>query len=313
MGVILGEGEEVMINFGLIGNGTIAARHKEAIKAVGGRLQWIHDTAFMDNYVDLKTPLLLCSKALPTESMYDNVEYIVICSPTHLHREHVKMALDHGKYVICEKPLCLPWEPPIDDDRINIVLQLRWIKDLPKKADLVKAVMIRDGEFFKTWKGDPRLAGGNLYEFFIHYLDQAIQLGAEFEGIVLPKGIQERKVVYTEQRPAETKTFELFEMMAMKKEGIFTSTDWIRAGFRPSSDQLKWSIDLPERIQAVEFDIMKVDMQGCYNRMYADILKGKGVKPKDLFYLTWVLNRYSDKYGYRGGMNQLIQIGKDFL
>jgi hypothetical protein len=293
------------MNFGLIGNGIIAARHKEAIKSVGGKIAWIADP-YQDSG-DLNV-LFIKSDVIPLWA-WDNVEYVVVCSPTYLHRDHVKMALDHGKYVICEKPLCLPWEPMIDDDRINIVLQLRWIKDLPAKANLVRAVMVRNGEFFKTWKGDPRKAGGNLYEFFIHYVDLAIQLGADFEGIVLPKGTQERKICYRQLEPAQTLRMSLVELKM--KDPSSTERDWIRAGLTPSSDHLMWSANIPEYTKSVELDIMKVDMQGCYNRMYADILKGKGVRPKDLFYLTWVLNRYSDVYGYRGGMNQLISIGRD--
>jgi UDP-N-acetylglucosamine 3-dehydrogenase len=240
--------------FGLIGDGIIAKRHKNAINKIGGEVCWIYDPI----YKGAKQKRGLYYNHIPSVA-WSSVNWVVICSPTYLHRHHVQVALNHNKEIICEKPLCLPWEPLIDDNRINIVLQLRWIKDLPKKANLVKAIMVRDEAFFKTWKGDPKKAGGNIYEFYIHYIDLAIRLGATFEGAVLPEGKQVREI----------------------------------------------------RNSRKTLDIMKVDMQDCYNRMYADIMDGKGVKPRDIFYLTWVLNKYSEKYGYRkAGIETNIVIDK---
>lgn len=263
-----------MIKFGLIGNGRISQRHKEAIKHVGGDLVWIADPIF-----DGTGPTFHNGSDTPAQftripdMVMESMDYIVICSPTSFHRQHTQEVLKYGCKVICEKPLCLPWEPLIDDDRINIVLQLRWIKDLPKKADLVRAVMVRNEEFFKSWHGDPRLAGGNIYEFFIHYIDLAILLGADFEGEVLPSGKQVREI-----------------------HGHYDS------------------IGYPEGGSKYRIDIMSIDMQDLYNRMYDDILIGKGVKPKDIFYLTWVLNQESARHGYRyGGINNRIKIGKELL
>jgi predicted dehydrogenase len=264
------------LRFGMIGNGTIAGRHKEAIKSINGVLRWVSDPALVTD--EGKIPYCsfdqnaYMSNLPPSDWMFDLVDYIVVCSPTYLHRHHVKEALKHNKQVICEKPLCLPWEPLIDDDRINIVLQLRYIENLPKKADLVKAVMVRDEEFFKSWKGDPRKAGGNIYEFFIHYIDLAILLGANFEGAVSPKGAQERKIIYD------------------KEYGLVQDE--------------------------AEIDIMKIDMQHLYNRMYEDICCSQtgGVKPRDIFYLSWILNRNSELYGYRkGGFDRPIKISKELL
>ena len=61
-------------------------------------------------------------------------------------------------------------------------------------------------------------------------------------------------------------------------------------------------------------DIQKADMQGCYNRMYGAILAGKGVHPKDLFYLDWILKRSSEIFGYgKNGIGKTIKIGKKLL
>jgi len=78
------------------------------------------------------------------------------------------------------------------DEKINIVLQLRYLPNLPEKADLVSVRFVRDEAYFKSWKGDARNTGGLFYNLFIHYIDLAIMLGADFQGVVAEHGEQER-------------------------------------------------------------------------------------------------------------------------
>lgn len=254
-----------MLRFGIIGDGYIAQRHRRAICHSGEELRKICDI----KYLNLVCPYREGVEYFPSPSgeFFAGLDFVVVCSPTYLHREHVRLALQAGCEVIVEKPFCLPWEPLIDDDRINIVLQLRYLDGLPAKADVVQATMVRNGNYFSGWKGDPQLAGGNLYEFFIHYVDLAIRLGADFEGVVLREGEQSRKIFYADE----------------------------------SGEQVRYSV----------LDILKADQQELYNRMYQDILLGRGIKPKDIFYLTWTLHRYSEKYGFRnGGINKPVHIPK---
>ena len=35
----------------------------------------------------------------------DAIELIYICTPNHLHKEHIMLCLKHHKHVICEKPM----------------------------------------------------------------------------------------------------------------------------------------------------------------------------------------------------------------
>jgi len=229
------------LRFGLIGDGQVARKHKVAIQNNGGEIYKIHDPILGDE----SDPL--------GHSFFDGLYCVVICSPSHLHHEHIKLALSYNKKIIVEKPAFLPWEPVVDDDRINIVLQLRWL-DLPKTAEKVKVTMVRDEAYFKTWKGDPRNTGGLFYNLFIHYIDLANILGAEFEGLVTQVGEQVRMV-----------------------------------------DDL---------------NIMQLDMHDLYIKMYDDIINcDKGIKPKDIFYLHWLLNRNSNIYGFGAdALNKRINI-----
>lgn len=251
-----------MPTFGLYGDGYAAQRHKEAIRSVGGVLSWIYDPKFSVGRTGA-IPSLFNNR--PVEAALRSVDYIVIASPNHFHYDQVKEILRASikPGIICEKPLCLPWQPIIDDDRINVCLELRYIPDLPARADIIRAVMVRDEAFFRSWKGDARKAGGNLYEFFIHYVDLAILLGADFEGEVKSEGKQIREIVTYNEKT---------------------------------------------------LDIMKINLQDLYNRMYSEILAGRGIRPKDIMYLMWVLNQNSAKYGYRySGFGKPIKIGRELL
>ena len=220
------------MRFGLIGDGQIARYHRKAIEYVGEELAWVFDPKYEN---------------CPMPDKW--VDYAVICSPSQFHRKHILSALLRSDRVICEKPCCLPWETLVDDDRINVVLQYRWAP-LPRKARNVRVTMIRDAAYFDSWKGNPRLTGGFFFNLFIHYIDLAIQLGADFHGLVAHEGKQER-----------------------------------------------WVDDI---------DLFQFDIQALYNRMYEAILNGYGVKPSELFYLHYIMERCSRENGFNKAL-----IGKE--
>jgi hypothetical protein len=217
-----------MKRFGLIGDGYIAKKHKLAIKELGHEIVVIYD------------PLIPSSPGSLEGIFQYDLDYVIICSPTNFHYAHTKLSLQNQAKVICEKPLSLPWEPIIDDDNINIVLQYTYA-DLPPKARLVEVTMVRDEDYFKSWKGNSFFTGGIFYHLFIHYMMLAIQKEAKFIGKVISSGQQIRKVD--------------------------------------------------------DVDLMKIDMDSLYIKMYEDILTGGGIKPKDIMFLTWVLNHCNWKYG----------------
>jgi len=241
------------MKFGLIGDGKVAQYHRAAIKHIGGDIAYSVDPKY---------------GVRGDDGGY--VDYIVICSPSHLHREQTKQALERGMHrghrgynVIVEKPAVLPWEPLIDDDRVNVVLQMQYLENLPQKAELVEARFIRDKEYFESWKGDPMLTGGLFFNLFIHSIHLAKKLGADFRGEVATEGIQYKNIIHNRGKI---------------------------------------------------IDILNVDKQGLYNRMYEAIIAGKGTKPKELFYLHYLMRRYSERFGFgKNGLNKIIRIDRDLL
>ena len=228
------------MKFGLIGDGKQAQFHRDAISHTGGEIVWVYDPKYN------------------VEVIGEWADYAVICSPSYMHRSQITAILSQiAASVIVEKPCVMPWEPLIDDDRINITLQYRYAP-LPPTANTINVTMIRDQAYFDTWKGDPRKTGGIFFNLFIHYIDLAIKLNADFRGAVLSHGTQIRRVD--------------------------------------------------------DIDLFQFNTQELYNAMYADILNGGGVKPKDLFYLHYIMEKYSRENGFgKGCLNKHIFIPKELL
>jgi UDP-N-acetyl-2-amino-2-deoxyglucuronate dehydrogenase len=178
------------MRFGLIGDGRIAKRHKKAIAQIGGVINWIYDPRYKGINITSDGHVVIHTL---TKKDFALVDYVIICSPTHLHYDYLKTVLQYNIKVIVEKPMVLPWQPIIDNDAISVVLQLRWLS-LPAKADKVFIKAARNEAYFVGWKGNPEMTGGLFFDLFIHYIDLARNLGAEFEGIVLSEGTQERYV-----------------------------------------------------------------------------------------------------------------------
>ena len=167
------------MNFGLIGDGYIASRHKKAIEEIGGKIKSIYD------------PLLYNTKL--NKDFFNNLDYVIICSPSHYHKRFTSISLNYDKKVIVEKPATLPTQELVIDDRISVVFQLRWL-DL-ENIDKIKVVAYRDDNYFKSWRGYEEMSGGLFSEFFIHYIDLAMLYNCECEFEVIRTNEKNNKQV----------------------------------------------------------------------------------------------------------------------
>lgn len=91
---------------GIIGTGRIANRFMPEAKLVSGvNTQSVYNPHAesakkfaarweIDAYEDI-------------ESFFDSIDMVYIASPHETHYDYIKQALEHGKHVLCEKPMCL--------------------------------------------------------------------------------------------------------------------------------------------------------------------------------------------------------------
>lgn len=103
---MLRETNEHIQRMGIIGCGRIAHRFMEEIKSVSGIYpQGVYNPheesarAFATQYNIDSYP----SK----EAFYDDIDCVYIASPHETHYDYIMESLEHGKHVLCEKPMCL--------------------------------------------------------------------------------------------------------------------------------------------------------------------------------------------------------------
>ena len=168
--------------------GYIAERHVKAIQASGGEVVAVCDPHSSVGYIDRYFPncrfysdYSCCLDEIP-------VDFVVVCTPNHLHLTHSTQALMHGYNVICEKPLVTSTKD-LDlladcrgDCTLNTILQLRYhpeilaLRDsLATRTDSVEIVIDyvapRGDWYDKSWKGNRSQSGGLLFNIGIHLFD----------------------------------------------------------------------------------------------------------------------------------------------
>lgn len=194
-----------MKRFAIIGAaGFVAERHIRAIKETGNEVVAAMDPfdvmGRMDSYFPeaeyFQSESELIAFLHESGKLGKPVDFISICSPNHLHFQHIKLALENHCNVICEKPLVIDTEHL---DRIaklksetgcsvNTVLQLRYhpvIVKLREELGLntqkyhevdLRYITTRGRWYMKSWKGDIQKSGGIATNIGIHLFDLLIWL-----------------------------------------------------------------------------------------------------------------------------------------
>lgn len=106
---ILREQNKRILKAGIIGTGRIANRFIPEVKLVSGiSPQGVYNPhkesaeAFADRWeIDAYDDL---------DTFFNDVDVVYVASPHQTHYEYVRMALEHGKHVLCEKPMMLKRE-----------------------------------------------------------------------------------------------------------------------------------------------------------------------------------------------------------
>lgn len=193
------------MDFGLVGAaGYIAPRHLRAIKAIGGHLRVAFDISDSVGVLDSYFP----STNFFTEfERFDRhvdllrrkgqqIDYLSICSPNHLHDAHCRFALRSDANAICEKPLVLnPWNldgltelQSATGRSISTILQLRLHPAIQSLKDRIDAspdlehnvdltyIASRGHWYHASWKGNEEKSGGVATNIGIHFFDALVHV-----------------------------------------------------------------------------------------------------------------------------------------
>lgn len=101
-----------VINIGIIGTGRIAARFLEESRYVSGiNVSAIYNPHIesvlwfaKNNNIDIDGPMILTDDS---DAFFGAVDAVYIAAPHETHQEYIRMALDKGRHVLCEKPMGL--------------------------------------------------------------------------------------------------------------------------------------------------------------------------------------------------------------
>jgi predicted dehydrogenase len=194
------------INFAIVGCGRIAQRHAQHIKntdqcnlvaccdIINEKAQIIAEKYQAKVYNDIN------------ELLKDNdIDIISICSPNGLHAEHSILGLQHGKHVLCEKPMALTsfdcgemiQAAEKANKRLFIIKQNRYnppvkaVKNLIENGQLGQIFNIqlscfwnRNEDYYKnSWKGTKDLDGGTLFTQFSHFVDLLFYLNGDVSQV----------------------------------------------------------------------------------------------------------------------------------
>lgn len=142
-----------------------------------------------------------CETYTSVEAMCEdpNVDAIWICTPNMFHADHAIIAAEHGKHVICEKPMALNLDQAqamvdaVERNGVRYVqghskifdAPVRKMREIVSSGELGRVIQINNWEYKPWLSGQPRLAsevdssvgGGVLYRQGPHQIDVVRGIG----------------------------------------------------------------------------------------------------------------------------------------
>ncbi len=194
-----------MYQFAIIGCGRIAVRHAENIARVG-KLVAVCD---IDEQKVFSFAKAYSVKAFT--SVFDllnagiNIDIVIICTPNGYHADQCIKALNSGRNVLCEKPLCLTTSEAKDiieaeeksGKKLFVVKSMRYnplLKDVKRLIDNGELGQVysfqlschwnRPQSYYNnSWHGKAFPDGGTLFTQFSHYIDAMLWLFGDLENV----------------------------------------------------------------------------------------------------------------------------------
>ena len=280
-----------MKNFAITGvAGYIAPRHLKAIKDTNNRLiaatdphdsvgildRFFYDVSFFTEFERFDRHL----EKLRHSSDEEQIHYLSICSPNHLHDAHIRLALRIGADAICEKPLVInPWNldalQELEEEterKINTVLQLRLlptlvqlknsIKDkyINQKANVRLTYITSRGLWYNySWKGVNEKSGGIATNIGIHFFDMLLWLFGNVQNSIVHISENRRIGGFLELKNANVEWFLSIDKNDLPSNALKNGQSTLRSII----------VDGEE----VQFSEGFIDL---HTKVYEEILAGKG-------------------------------------
>lgn len=274
-----------MSGFAIIGAaGYIAPRHFKAITDTDNRIVAACDPSdsvgILDGYgYDIEYFRKIEDLVTWLRDKPGIVQYMTVCSPNHLHTQHIMIGLLAGLDIVCEKPLVLDvYDIDIlrktednTDKKINVVLQLRLhpaIKALKRRMNdgkmhdvTLQYVTPRGKWYHESWKGDCNKSGGLAANIGIHFFDMLIWIFGNVESWNVKDGDSNRLIGTLELERA--------------------NVEW---SLSLDTKDLPEGIDTPQRSLMIDGNRMdfSAGFADLHTKVYEEILAGRGFTVTDI-------------------------------
>lgn len=208
------------------------------------------------------------------DERFNEVDYVIICTPNFLHHRIARAACEKGKKVIVEKPTVIKLSDLEDlkrySDKVNCILQLRKNPDLIKRREEIaintdapryqatfEVAVHRDSWYFDSWKNKKHESGGLAFNIGAHYFDLLTWFFGEPTNYMMNE---------SEKGDEVTGIIE------------FKNCD---AGFRltiaqPMDNQFRYL-----KVNGEEIDLTR-NFEGLHTKIYKDILANKPITLDDV-------------------------------
>ena len=184
------------IRFALVGCGRIAARHLDAMRQQGDRVELVGVCDIDSGALDAATKLTGARGygSLPELLAGSNADIVVLATPSGLHPEQSILAAEAGRHVMTEKPMATRWEDGkrmvqacdaagvrlfvVKQNRFNPPLQL--LKRAIEKGRFGRIYMVTVNVFWTRpqsyydsarWRGTWEFDGGAFMNQASHHID----------------------------------------------------------------------------------------------------------------------------------------------
>lgn len=111
---IIRHGRGKLIRIGIIGTGRVAPRFFEESSYVSGAEVVAAYNPDVESAMDFNEKYQLPTYVDSFDKFLSKVDAVYVASPNETHAEYVRMALDAGKHVLCEKPMTFTYDEAVE-------------------------------------------------------------------------------------------------------------------------------------------------------------------------------------------------------
>ncbi|ETK77689.1 hypothetical protein F441_16369 [Phytophthora nicotianae CJ01A1] len=197
------------IRVGLVGFGTGSSVFHAPLLMSSGQFELTHVLERSTSKSQVLSPVPKIVRSMD-ELLATDIQLVVISTPTTVHFEQAKQAMEAKRHVIVDKPLCVTAQQAKDLSAIakangvlfSVFHNRRFDSDFLTLRGLIEDGTLGEVQKFEAhydryrpnmkgyWKEKAGLCGGVLYDLGAHVTDQALQLFGEPDSVVSDVQIQ---------------------------------------------------------------------------------------------------------------------------